>query len=192
MGFTDRYIKITRENEMEVLKVLEKLGCKWGVSGNKEPTKWIPSENHWFEDCDEEIIKIEFDEATDNNILKGHFENFVEGYKEISLDGLKSYILKDNPYCKENIPDGKLNITKPNIIRCLKDLDGFENGAGLKLKYDYDPNSGYYECLWLYHFSDNTKIELQEKDIKVLKAMGFEFEYKPLRTVDEVLDEIKT
>ena len=175
MGFTERYIKITRENEMEVLKVLEELGCKWG-SGNEEPTKWIPSEHHWFEDYDEEIIKIEYDEVTDNNILKGHYTNFVKGYKETSLDELKSYLPKDK-----------------TIVRSLNDLDGLDNGIGLHISLVHGKS-------WLKVSTKNKMVvrlrivddeEIAEANI-ILKAIGFKFEYKPLRTIDEIESEIKS
>ena len=49
--YLNRYIKVTRENEKEVLEALEELGFTWGgsqLSGSlKKPTKYKPINEGW-------------------------------------------------------------------------------------------------------------------------------------------------
>lgn len=84
------------------------------------------------------------------------------------------------------------------IIRRLEELDGLENGKGLKLIVLASP---YKECVWLKIFFENLAeilVEIKEienfneSDIRLLEAMGFEFEWKPKRTLEEVLHSYST
>lgn len=183
MGFTERYIKITRENEIEVLKVLEKLGCKW--ENDFLPTEWLPSEHGSYDkgqckECKEfRILKICYDKGL-------HFE-YSPTNKEILLDELKSYLPKDNPYCKENIPDGKLNITKPNIIRRFSCLINKENGLGLKVIFE--------DCVYKikhknkYILDNNLNYSLKDF-VELLNSMGFNLELRELGYISDVLNKM--
>ncbi|MGL5753446.1 MAG: hypothetical protein ACRCXT_23075 [Paraclostridium sp.] len=169
MDLVNRYIKVTRENEKEVLKVLEELGFTW--SDGFKPTKWSTFNDYNLGDSDIHFIQT----IGENKINFCTEEKFLDDYiknKEFNLAYLKSF-------CK----DEKLEQLK--IIRKLKDLDGLENGSGLKVYWCEDD-----KCLEIYfnsRFIDRV-FKLDKTD--VLKAMGFKFEYKPLRTEQEVKKEI--
>ncbi len=86
---------------------------------------------------------------------------------------------------------------KVRVIRKLEDLDGLENRMGLSLQKQTDIRHGDYEeilCL-MHNGLASLTFELSSSDTKyfsLLKAMGFDFEYKPIRTKEEVLEEIQS
>ncbi|MGL5713603.1 MAG: hypothetical protein ACRCX2_11340 [Paraclostridium sp.] len=170
MDLVNRYIKVTRENEKEVLKALEKLGFTWGgfqLSGSlKKPTKYTPINDGWV--CGD--IYLEIPENKEISFMNGNKAYLMKGINEITLEELKSF-LPNNTH---------------KVIKKLKDLDGLENGSGLRVYWcEAD------KCLEIYfnsRFIDRV-FKLDKTD--VLKAMGFKFEYKPLRKLEEVIDEIR-
>ncbi|MEG1087568.1 MAG: hypothetical protein RSD79_05835 [Cetobacterium sp.] len=68
------------------------------------------------------------------------------------------------------------------IVRKLEDLDGLENGFGLHLGYD-----SFNKTTQVY---TEDELKFSTKDLEFIKGMGFKFEYKPLRTEQEVKKEI--
>ena len=78
------------------------------------------------------------------------------------------------------------------IVRKLEDLDGLENGIGLFIAFDKKEKtlSVVHGLKILYKIDARIKSSLVHI-LEVCKSMGFEFEYKPLRTKDEVLADIK-
>ena len=73
------------------------------------------------------------------------------------------------------------------VISCLKDLDGLENGKGLKLSWcDKDKNI----AIMLNGKCRDVVTNLEDWQIEYLKSMYFKFEYKPLRTKQEVLADV--
>lgn len=117
---------------------------------------------------------------------------------ETFVDCTGYMIVDKNYYNKrrfEIVEEDKMEQVK--IVRKLEDLEGLKNGRGLKLEIKKDVRHGEYEdvlvlmCGGLGSLTFETNTPLSNEDSSLLKAMGFEFEYKPLRTVDEVLEEMK-
>ncbi|MGL5243838.1 MAG: hypothetical protein ACRC7R_01495 [Sarcina sp.] len=82
---------------------------------------------------------------------------------------------------------------KVMLVRKLEDLDGLENGMGLKLhwvinKDKIEMNFGEIRMFYWNKF-DLEKLGL-EGVFNQIKSMGFKFEYKPLRSLEEVMEEI--
>lgn len=81
------------------------------------------------------------------------------------------------------------------VVRKLEDLDGLKNDKGWELSFESTDNfkdKGYYqEWVRLDDKSDkgwfNAFYELSTKTIDLLIASGFKFEYKPLRTENEIM-----
>lgn len=188
MDLVNRYIKVTRENEKEVLKALEELGFVW-CDGDKL-SEFSTFNGYSSKYSDTHFIQI----ISDNKVNFCTKEIFLDSNirnKEINFAHLKSF-------CKDNMPDGKLEF--PKIIRNLRDLDGLKNDKGWELSFESTDNfkdKGYYqEWVRLDDKSNkgwfNAFYELTDKTIDLLKTGGFEFEYKPLRSLEEVLDEART
>lgn len=78
-------------------------------------------------------------------------------------------------------------IQETRVVSKLKDLDGLENGKGIKLLWQ--PNSRFIDmkfgktvfCRW----TENDIAEVWEG---TLKAMGFKIEYKPKKTEKEIMN----
>ncbi|MGL5189485.1 MAG: hypothetical protein ACRC7S_07510 [Cetobacterium sp.] len=181
MDLKNRYIKVTRDNEMEVLKALEELGFTW-CDGFK-PTQWSTFNNstgdvHFIQTIGEREINF----CSTERFLDDYVKN-----KEFNLAYLKSL-------CRDE------KLEQPKVIRKLKDLDGLKNDKGWELSFESTDNfkdKGYYqEWVRLDDKSNkgwfNAFYELTDKTIDLLKIGGFEFEYKPLRKLEEVRDEIKS
>lgn len=79
------------------------------------------------------------------------------------------------------------------IVRKLEDLDGLENGMGAIAVYDEINNRirAKEERLGIGIAHSDEYSDL-DGFLTAMKAMGFKFEYKPLRTVHEVIQEIKS
>ncbi|MGL5722904.1 DUF6501 family protein [Cetobacterium sp.] len=79
------------------------------------------------------------------------------------------------------------------IVRKLEDLDGLENGMGLKIEWDrnlktIDVNFGKIKTMyWSDMDLKNFGLELV---LDQIKSMGFKFEYKPLDKNEEKLEKI--
>lgn len=76
------------------------------------------------------------------------------------------------------------------VVRKLEDLCNVGNGMGLYIDSNLDVRSKDKKML-ICCGSDLVKTNLGVY-LEVLKSMGFKFEYKPLRTVKEVLNEART
>ncbi|MGL5749311.1 MAG: hypothetical protein ACRCXT_02200, partial [Paraclostridium sp.] len=173
MDLKNRYIKVTRDNEMEVLKVLEELGFTWGgsqLSGSlKKPTKYTPINDGWV--CGD--IYLEIPEDKEISFMNGNKVYLMRGMNELTLEELKSFLPNNTP----------------KVVRKIKDLDGLKNDKGWELSFESIDNfkdKGYYqEWVRLDDKSNkgwfNAFYELTDKTIDLLKIGGFEFEYKPLR-----------
>lgn len=79
------------------------------------------------------------------------------------------------------------------IVRKLEDLDGLENGMGATAVYD-EVNKRVrirtkeeYLGIGIAHSDEYSDLD---GFLTVMKVIGFKFKYKPLRTVEEVLEEI--
>ncbi|MGL5751687.1 MAG: hypothetical protein ACRCXT_14230 [Paraclostridium sp.] len=167
MDLVNRYIKVTRDNEMEVLKALEELGFTW--SDGFKPTQWST-----FNMSTEDVHFIQTIGEREINFCSS--EIFLDAYiknKEFNLEYLKSLC-------------GNEKLEQSKVIRNLKDLDGLENGNGLKVYWC--ETDKYLEIYFKSRFVDRV-FRLDKAD--VLIAMGFKFEYKPLRKLEEVRDEIR-
>lgn len=96
-------------------------------------------------------------------------------------------------YRFEAIEEDKMEEIK--IVRKLEDLDGLENGMGATAVYD-EVNKRVRirtkeECLGIgIAYSD----EYSDLDgfLTVMKVIGFKFEYKPSRSLEEVVEEART
>lgn len=93
------------------------------------------------------------------------------------IEVLKEGVERRNETEVEDIP----------IIRELKDLDGLENGMGLRIKVVGD--LFVIEYIKTSDLIRNLKIAVCH--VPILKAMGFKFEYRPLRTKEEVLKDLR-
>ncbi|MGL4568662.1 MAG: hypothetical protein ACRCU6_09085 [Fusobacteriaceae bacterium] len=75
------------------------------------------------------------------------------------------------------------------IIRKIEDLDGFENGMGLKVFVDKNDKTLSVGVPWKMNLINRIKLsEVDDEIISLIKAMGFEFEWKPKFVEDEILD----
>lgn len=115
-------------------------------------------------------------------------------YEVIDDKGEKRLI---NKFRFEIVEEDKVEQVK--IVRKLEDLDGLENGMGLVIKYDTEKRMiGEEKTLSILVGCNSEilcKIDVEIKEslksiLKIAKSMGFEFEYKPLRTVEEIKNEI--
>lgn len=177
--YLNRYIKVTKENEKEVLEALEELGFTWGGSqlygSLKKPTEYKPINEGW--------VYLETPSNKEISFMHGNKIYIMRGMKEITLKELKSFLPNKTP----------------KIIKKLKDLDGLKNDKGWELSFESTDNfkdKGYYqEWVRLDDKSNkgwfNSFYELTDKTIDLLKTGGFEFEYKPLRKLEEVIEEMK-
>lgn len=182
--YLNRYIKVTKENEKEVLEVLEELGFTWGgsqLAGSlKNPTEYKPINEGWV--CGD--IYLETPSNKEISFMNGNKIYIMRGIKEITLKELKSFLPNKTP----------------KIIKKLKDLDGLKNDRGWELSFESTDNfkdKGYYqEWVRLDDKSNkgwfNAFYELTDKTIDSLKASGFKFEYKPLRKLEEVFNEMSS
>lgn len=87
-------------------------------------------------------------------------------------------------------------VKRVKIVRKMEDLMGLENGNGLYTQERDVIREGEYITVLVVMFKGEGFYEFEygeprQEDLAFLKAMGFEFEYKPLRTIDEVLEEIE-
>lgn len=77
------------------------------------------------------------------------------------------------------------------IVRKLEDLDGLENGMGLKVSFG--AKGGFAREIILR--VNGNEFATSNQDLvgacNLLKAMGFKFQYKPKRTKEEVLAEMR-
>ena len=82
----------------------------------------------------------------------------------------------------------------PKIIKKLEDLDGLENGMGLKVFFDKNDCTLSVGEPWkrnIINRIDAQVVKEVEYFLKSLRYMGFEFEYQPLRSLEEVKKEIQ-
>ena len=158
------------------------MGFTWGgfqLSGSsKKPTEYKPINEGGV--CGSIYLEIPSNkEISFNKVDKTYI---MRGIKEITLEELKSFL-----------PNKTLK-----IIKKLKDLDGLKNDKGWELSFESTDNfkdKGYYqEWVRLDDKSNkgwfNAFYELTDKTIDSLKASGFKFEYKPLRKLEEVFNEM--
>lgn len=72
------------------------------------------------------------------------------------------------------------------IVRTFNDLDGLENGKGLIISCD----DNFFIVKYKPTKDIIRKLIASDCHLPILKAMGFEFQYKPLRTKEEILNEL--
>lgn len=96
--------------------------------------------------------------------------------------------------------DGEKEMKKEEIrvVRKLEDLDGLKNKKGWELSFESDDNfkdKGYCQE-WIRLDEKNDKgwfsaiYRLNEESVERLKGLGFEFEYKSLRTEKEIMNDL--
>lgn len=167
MDIRGKYIKLTKENEEEVLEILEKLGCKW--KNGKLPTeKKVIKECFWDEG---DVLKI--DECAE---LHGYADFEIVAGTEITLNHLR-FVAKDK-------------MEEIRVVRKLEDLEGLENGMGLVIKCFKDELGEFIRVQRKVEEIEGMVIKSKDK-FEFLKSMGFKFKYKPLRSLEEVLEEIE-
>lgn len=71
------------------------------------------------------------------------------------------------------------------VVRKWEDLTGLKNGLGLEIS---EEQNVYFGSKVVSH----SDAFLFENYLKLLQSMGFKFEYKPLRTIEEVIAEMRT
>lgn len=89
-----------------------------------------------------------------------------------------------------------VNMFNKNIIRKFEDFDGLENGKGLFLEHKVIVDEGGTNEFIviktkLVDFFWTPFDDVDEDYSEVLKAMGFEFEWKSKRSLEEVLNDYK-
>lgn len=79
------------------------------------------------------------------------------------------------------------------IIRRLEEFDKLENGMGLKVFIDNNDKTLSVGVPWKLNVINRISLsEVDSEIIALIKAMGFEFEWKPKRTLEEVLHSYST
>lgn len=86
-------------------------------------------------------------------------------------------------YFKKRFSVIKEDKMENRIVRKLEDLDGLENGTGLHLSFD--------EINKEIQVYTDTELKIGTRDLDFIKCMGFKFEFQKLRTVEEVLEDMK-
>lgn len=80
------------------------------------------------------------------------------------------------------------------IVRKLEDLDGLENGMGLRVVASDVSDFKDYKNISVSVYKGDCRIAdikgPAKKKLETLKSMGFKAEYKPLRTKEEVIAEM--
>ncbi|MGL5580532.1 MAG: hypothetical protein ACRDCE_06155 [Cetobacterium sp.] len=94
--------------------------------------------------------------------------------EEVEAPNLEKTFRKPNLYAKDK--------KEVKVVRTLKNLIGLENGVGLHLNYNNSSNQ-----IQIY---TETELKMETIDLDFLKAMGFKFEYKPLRNEEEILKDL--
>lgn len=79
------------------------------------------------------------------------------------------------------------------IVRKLEDLDGLENGMGAFVEIKHNVANVLCKNKEIFILIINSSNEYSDVEtfLKTLKAMGFKFEFQKLRTVEEVLEDMK-
>lgn len=75
------------------------------------------------------------------------------------------------------------------IIRNLEDLNEHKNSNGLYLSYSAECDE-HDELLQIMGVNGDTGIFIIESNLWALKGMGFEFDYKPKRTEEEIMGDL--
>ncbi|MGL5594737.1 MAG: hypothetical protein ACRCYA_05340 [Cetobacterium sp.] len=84
-------------------------------------------------------------------------------------------------YFSEDVKEDKMEDVR--VVKAWEDLVGLENKNGSKI-------NGEHNVCFMGDVVTNSTDYYLEDYVKLLKAMGFKFEYKTLRTIEEVKEEI--
>ncbi|MGL5717241.1 MAG: DUF6501 family protein [Paraclostridium sp.] len=103
-------------------------------------------------------------------------------YVENNLGEKRGYFKQRFEVIKED------KMEEVRIVRKLEDLDGLENRIGLYIDSNLDVRVKNKNMLICY--GNDLTGERKENYLEALKAMGFKFDYKPLRTKEEVKAEM--
>lgn len=81
------------------------------------------------------------------------------------------------------------------VIRKLEELEGLQNGFGLKLNWNeyekrIESKKDHDIVYWIT--TEDIRNLGTEYCFNIIKSLGFKFEYKPLRTIEEVIAEMRT
>ncbi|MGL5717026.1 MAG: hypothetical protein ACRCX2_28680, partial [Paraclostridium sp.] len=149
----------------------------------------------------EEGKEISFGVRLHNGFVSGRVKKHLfiqkQHLKVVETENdIKNAIFNININCKDtpcmfatknwNIKEDKMEEVR--VVRKLEDLDGLENGMGLYIDSNLDVRVKNKNMLICY--GNDLMGERKENYLEALKAMGFKFEYKPLRSLEEVVEEI--
>ncbi|MGL5712632.1 MAG: hypothetical protein ACRCX7_09990 [Cetobacterium sp.] len=86
-------------------------------------------------------------------------------------------------------------VEEVRVVRKLEDLEGLPNGFGLKLNWNEDEKrieskKDHNIVHWIT--TGDIRNLGAEYCFNIIKSLGFRFEYKPLRTIEEVVAEMRT
>lgn len=78
------------------------------------------------------------------------------------------------------------------ICRKVEDFDGLENGSGLKIFIDKNDKTISVGIPWGQNIINRLALsKMSTKTLELIKCMGFQFEWKPKRSLEEVLNDYK-
>lgn len=87
-SLASKFVKVTEENELELMQTLEALGCVWGQTKNL-PTTFLPlSQGNCWDNGDP--VYFSKSHTSDKILISGGF--FTRYHKEITLDDLKDIL----------------------------------------------------------------------------------------------------
>lgn len=131
-------------------------------------------------------------------VKEGNMENFCrfEKSKNCYLNNCCKNCNFYEERLKNKIKEGK---EENKIVKKLKDLDGLKNGMGLIMKYDtekvFDIEEKTLSILVEHNLEILYKVDVEmitslKHILEIAKSMGFKFEYKPLRTKEEIMKDL--
>ncbi len=74
------------------------------------------------------------------------------------------------------------------ICRKVEDFDGLENGSGLKIFIDKNDKTISVGIPWGQNIINRLALsKMSTKTLELIKCMGFQFEWKPKRELEEII-----
>lgn len=103
--------------------------------------------------------------------------------------GEKTFGIDFSKDIKEEKVENEIKKEDVRVVRKLEDLDEHRNSSGLRLSYSPECDE-HDEGLEIMGENGDTGIFIIESNLWVLKGMGFEFDYKPKRTEEEIMNDL--
>lgn len=111
----------------------------------------------------------------------------ISSYGEIELKFDNGDCVFYKPQCLELAEEDK--VTK---INKWEDLDGLENGFGLKIFIDGNDNTLSVGVPWGHNVINRVSLyDVDQNTIQIISKMGFNIEYKPKQTISKVIKEFE-